>query len=378
MVGLTISIISNHCVTVRKILYLITCIVLLPTTLLFAQVENDNMANRSMLFLDSIPTYSSTDKATVEWQCINKALTNKCVIYHNDQWFTFEVEVGGTYYLNISSQKCKDGKGIQSIIIEGNPCETATYKVLYCIAQISQHDVFIELREVKPKVRYLVNIDGFLGDFCNFNIQLSSHPSGLSRFAASLDTLGLKSSINHNVVTLRWRLPQTFSDDISAFEVHRRAKGVVRYEKIGFVPAGFNAVGVAQPFYEFSDTLLSDNTYSYQIIGLQNNGTKEILDDETVSVYRTSDVFKQTLDFLLDFKDGTPIQMDLIDRNEDRILRHSAFEFRKAQDNRQSIYVGDYIQRGVTNFLVRVVSGKVNNVTDYKFVVMKDGSIIKL
>ena len=57
---------------------------------------------------------------------INKALTNKCVIYHNDQGY----------------------KGIQAIIIEGNPCEAATYKILHCIPQISQHDVYIELKEV--------------------------------------------------------------------------------------------------------------------------------------------------------------------------------------------------------------------------------------
>ena len=73
---------------------------------------------------------------------INKELTNKCVIYHNDQWFTSEANIGGTYYLNISSQKRRAAKGIQAIIIEGNSCEDATYKVLHCIPQISQQDVF--------------------------------------------------------------------------------------------------------------------------------------------------------------------------------------------------------------------------------------------
>jgi hypothetical protein len=377
MVGLTISIISNHRVRIRKILYLIAAIGLLPT-MMAAQVVNDNIVNRSTLILDSDAIYSSTDKATVEWQCINKALTNKCLIYHNDQWFTFEVDVSGTYYLNISSQKCRDGKGIQAIIIEGNPCETATYRILHCIPQISQYDVFIEISEVKPKVRYLVNIDGFLGDFCNFNIQLSSHPSGINRLAATLDTLDLKTNINNNAVTLHWRLPETYNRNIDAFEIHRRAKGVLRYETIGVVPAGYNALGIAQSIYEFSDTLTSENTYTYRIIGRMKDDTKEILDDHTVSFFRKSDIFTQTLDLLLDFKEGTPIQMDLIDRNEDRILRHTSFDFRKTQDHRQRIYVGEYIMMGVTNFTVRITSGKTYNVTDYKFVVMQDGSIIKL
>lgn len=348
-----------------------------PTTLI-GQVVNDNIVNRSLLLLDSAATSSSTDMATVEWRCIDKKLTEKCVIYHNDQWFTFKVDVSGTYYLNISSQKCRDAKGIQAIVIEGNPCEAATYKILKCIPQIVQQDVFIELVEVKAGVRYLINIDGFLGDFCNFNIQLSSHPEGLNQHAISLDTLHLQSSIDINVVTLRWTLPQTYTDSIDLFQIYRRVKKAVPYELDGIVPAEFNTLGVAQTYYEFVDTLSSEGTYSYQITGLMKNGIIEIMDEHVVSFYRKSGTYRQTLDLLLDFREGTHIQMDLIDKNEDKILRHSAFQFRKSQDRNQKIFVGNYIERGINNFIVRITSGKTPNVKDHEFVVMQDGSIIKL
>ena len=352
--------------------------VLFSTNIAFAQVVNDNIVGRSRLMLDSAAIHSSTDEATVEWTCINKALTSKCLIYHNDQWFTFVVPTGGLYYLNISSQRCRDAKGVQAIVIEGNPCEVATYKILHCIPQISQQDVFIELEGVKPHVRYLVNIDGFLGDFCNFSIRLSSHPEGLSRLATNLDTLNLVSVINDGEVTLRWTLPQTYSDNIKSFEIHRRSKGQSRDEMIGIVPAEFNALGVAQSNYTFIDTLSQENTYSYEIVGILNSGIKEILDRHTVTFHRKNQIFSQTLDVMLDFKEGTDIRMLLIDKNRDKILRQSAFQFRKSHDHRQMIYVGNYIEMGIRIFTVRIVSGKTYNVKDHEFVVMEDGSIIKL
>ena len=200
-----------------KLLCLAGYIGLISQNIANAQVVNDNISNGSRLILDSASIYSSTDEASVEWQCINKALTNKCLIYHNDQWFTFNVKSDGSYYLNISSQNCRDSRGIQAIVIEGDPCQVATYKIPYCIPRISQQNVFIELDGIRSNTRYLVNIDGIVGDFCDFNIQLSSRPAGLSGFARNLDTLKLSSSNYKNIVTLRWTLPKTYNDNIDAF-----------------------------------------------------------------------------------------------------------------------------------------------------------------
>jgi hypothetical protein len=111
-----------------KSLCLAGCIGPISQNIANAQVVNDNIGNRSRLILDSASIYSSTDEASVEWQCINKALTNKCLIYHNDQWFTFNVKSEGTYYLNITSQNCRDSRGIQAIVIEA-----VWQHIRYCI-----------------------------------------------------------------------------------------------------------------------------------------------------------------------------------------------------------------------------------------------------
>ena len=102
------------------------------------------------------------------------------------------------------------------------------------------------------------------------------------------------------------------------------------------------------------------------------------MDDQFISFYRKNNNYSQTFDVLLDSSEGPHIQMELINTNEDKILRHSGFEFRKTRDHSQRIYVGNYIQMDIKNFIVRITSGKTHNVTEHKFVVMHDGSIIKL
>src|SRR3954465_1716422 len=132
-----------------------------------AQVENNSFKDRIHLVADAPLRHSTTAKATVEWACVNKALTNKCLVYHNDQWFYFTLEAAGNYYLNISGQKCRDKRAVQVLIIEGNPCETPNYRILECVSRGLQSDVFIPLQSLRAKTLYLVNIDGFLGDYCD-------------------------------------------------------------------------------------------------------------------------------------------------------------------------------------------------------------------
>ena len=79
---------------------------------LAAQVSNNNIGSRTELILDAAPTHSTTANSSVEWACVNKSLTNKCLIYHNDQWFHFTPQTNGKLFLNIASQQCRDLQGI--------------------------------------------------------------------------------------------------------------------------------------------------------------------------------------------------------------------------------------------------------------------------
>ncbi len=124
-----------------------------------AQVPNDNIANRIKLDLGKEIT-SHTKNCTVQWACVDESLTGKCIDYHNDQWFEFNSGTFNHLYFIVSSQQCRDVRGVQLVLIEGTPCETKTYNVLECKSLGTNNDFYIEAN-VKSATNYLINIDGY-------------------------------------------------------------------------------------------------------------------------------------------------------------------------------------------------------------------------
>lgn len=236
----------------------------------FAQVSNNNIQNRIALKLDAGWYTSSTVSSSVEWDCINKALTNKCLIYHNDQWFTVKPQGTGPLFLNISNQVCKKQLGVQMVIIEGDPCKTDSYRLKKCVPFTDQSDFFVRLDSLDPRQEYLINIDGYLGDLCSFEIAFSSTAAGIPIESTNLDVVNLSILQNDSLVSLRWQVHDSLSFNISAFHVYRKKKNDKRAFRIA-IPMAHNAYGAAQERYEFIDTLRQNGEYTYSIYGSSHN-----------------------------------------------------------------------------------------------------------
>lgn len=345
------------CVFVLKLLYL-------PAGL--AQVVNNSIEHRAVLILDQEPTRSATNYSTVEWACINKSLTSKCLEYHNDQWFQFNVPTPGKYYLNIHSQRCRDSRGVQAIVIEGNPCKIQTYKILKCISQIRQWDVFIELDSLQSSVDYLINIDGFLEDYCSFDIQLSTKPRGLEIHARSLDTIKVSPAISDNIVALRWTISQASATGLNEFEIYRKHQSLAQSTLLGKVPIEINTIGIAKSSYNFTDTLKAEGTYTYEILGNYKDGLKEVLSEQIIKYRKDFNSNEAQIQFSLRYKIGTPIQMLLLDKLRDRVLKQTTFQFSK-RDINQQIDVRHYLDLGINNFVVRIINLKTHEKNDHEF-----------
>jgi len=334
-----------------------------------AQVSNNNIQNGSRLVLDAAYTESSTDHATVEWDCINKslkALTNKCLIYHNDQWFTFHVNQSGKYYLNIASLACRDARGIQAIILQGNPCTTAQYQVLKCIPKIEGDNVFIEIDSLSAGNDYFVNIDGFLGDFCKFEIQFSSTPRGFLYTSESLDTLSLNAHITGKVVDLHWTATESLLQTLERFEVYRKRKGETALP-VAVVAPVLNTAGKYITNYSATDVLSTAGIYTYEIIAVyKDSQLKEVLDRKSVT-FRPSESLDPFLHVSLDYKTGTKVQLMLIDEMRDVVLKQNTFVFNAKHDQQQKIYIGDYLDKGINHFRVVSTNLKTFEKRIYKF-----------
>jgi hypothetical protein len=334
-----------------------------------AQVTNNNIQNGSRLMQDAAYTESSTDHATVEWDCVNKslkALTNKCLIYHNDQWFTFRVNQSGKYYLNIASLACRDARGIQAIILQGNPCTTEQYQVLKCIPKIEGDDVFIEIDLLLAGNDYFVNIDGFLGDFCKFEIQFSSNPKGFLYTSESLDTLSLKADVTGKVVDLHWTASESLLQTLERFEVFRKRKGEAALPVAVFAPV-LNTAGKYITNYSATDVLSEAGIYTYEVIAVyKDSQLKEVLDRELIT-FRPLASLDPYLHVSLDYKTGTKVQLMLIDEMRDVVLKQNTFVFNARHDQQQKIYIGDYLDKGINHFLVVSTNLKTFEKRVYKF-----------
>jgi hypothetical protein len=321
-----------------------------------AQVSNNNITDRAELLLNAEPIHSNTNNSSVEWNCISKALTNKCLIYHNDQWFHFTPNQNGRFFLNVSSQQCRDERGIQVIVIEGNPCEVKTYKILQCIPKVHQDDIFIELDSLKYGTQYLVNIDGFLGDFCNFDIQFSRTPKGTPRIAVNLDSLNMKAALKGHVVTIGWSIHDALTDEINSFKIFRLGRGEQKSVLIKDLPLRANALGDYNHAYSVLDSLSVSNRYRYRIFGIQKDTEYPLLlDEQEVSFYDQSKPYSKASTWVsipLALKSGSSYQVLVLNRIDYSLLRKYSGAFDELKDATFEINLDEFVKTGVKEFIV--------------------------
>lgn len=205
---------------------------------------------------------SNTSGCTVQRTCVDESLTGKCVEYHNDQWFEFTPETSGDYFINISNQACRDVRGVQLVVFTGKPCEPKTYNAISCTSLATQDDLFVPLKALQAKQTYLLNVDGYLNDQCQFRISVSRAPKGLP--ASTEPFITTKTFNQSRKVTLKWLLPDSLS--VTEFRVLRREATQFKTEEIGKVAVIRDSYGKILREYTFQDSLFQPGNYLYQIV----------------------------------------------------------------------------------------------------------------
>ena len=334
-----------------------------------AQVSNNNIKDRTELELNATPLHSNTNHSSVEWNCINKALTNECLVYHNDQWFSFKPKQSGKFFLNVSSQQCRDQRGIQVIVIEGNPCEISSYKILQCIPKIHQDDVFIELDSVKADVQYLVNIDGFLGDFCEFDIQLSTQPRGFPRVLDNADTLNMQFTLKESTVTIHWTVHESIAEEIRAFKIYRIGSESPKSTLIKELPLRANALGDFDKEYMLVDTLLKWGNYVYRVFGIQKEmEIPVLLDEQRVSFHAKSNPGVSTWAYIpLDLKNSERYMVLVFNKVDYSLLRKYTGEFDRSKDATFEINLQEFIRSGMKEFIIMASEANSNKAKEFHF-----------
>lgn len=337
----------------------------------FGQVKNNSIRGRLKLDLDQGSVKSTTAGSSVEWDCVNKALTRKCIVYHNDQWFEFTVPVPGRYFINVSAQQCTENLGVQAIVIEGNPCEIATYRILRCINRIRREDAYIQMDSLRPGISYLVNIDGFLGDACDFNIELASKAHGFPYQENGSDSTYTPLVQQQRAFRMHWHTDDRIND-WQSFRVYRwfgqgqpsliREEAVIR-----------NAYGKPKFDYQVADSLIKEGLYTYRVFAVEReNFTLVPLVTQQVTFLTPRPVQKapdpeRSVKITLPFKDRIPVDIIIYDQKNDEKKRATRVWFDPARSTTLDIPMGDLLDQGMVKFLVLVANSQSKEALEFYY-----------
>lgn len=247
-------------------LFLLSLLIMLTS---FSQVINDDIEKRLLLKLDDSPFQSNTTNCTVQWKCVDTKAVTGCIKFHNDQWFEFKTTQSGQYYVSITNQQCRDVRGAQVMVIDGNPCEPATYHYIVCHSTGSQDNISLILDDLQANHTYMINVDGYLNDFCQFDIAVSPKAPQFTLFASSVE-VPATSQIADSLVYLQWTLPDALQEDFTEFYILKRHASEKQSQEIVRFPAVANAYGARQNNYTYTDTMGIKGMHTYKIIGSSN------------------------------------------------------------------------------------------------------------
>lgn len=362
-----------------RIIILLVCF--LATTAVRAQVNNDNVANRIRLEPDGVPLHTTTASATVEWGCLNQALTGKCLVYHNDQWYSFQVTEPQSYFLNISRLACRSGNGIQIILIEGNPCETRNYRVIQCIRQIKNEEVFVPLGMVVANMTYLIEIDGFDGDHCDFDIQIARRPSGLPMKYEELQKSDAEASVGSqkdSVVDISWKVPPGRLDEIDQFRMYRlKEEDIFRLERA--LPASRNAYGKPTDAYRLQDTLASEGDYLYRVLGYPQNGHPVLLTEVRISYVKRKKPPPVSQTIVMDprYSQMTEYAVRIYERDQLSIIHSISGVYDPVNSLPIQIDMKEFIAKGHRAFMVVLINKTTRETMEFYYHVDARGAVVE-
>lgn len=358
---------------------LLIVLALLPIAL-SAQVSNDKIIKSIALDPEAL-LHTSTAQAAVEPDCLNRALATKWLVYHNDQWFSFRVLEPHLYYLNISGQQCRDKKGIQVILVEGNPCETTEYRITQCIPQIKDEETFVPLGELKANKTYLIEIDGFLGDHCDFKLQLSRRPVGLPlsastqvRLTDNPDPTILKDSI----IAIPWSVPGEWIKKIDQFRVYRMdSRDAYVLERI--VPLARNTYGQPSAEYSMYDTLSTTGNYRYRVLGYAGYLEPLVVAEMSFHYQRQATekaIGSQSVSIEPDFEQNAPFEIRVYDRKTHQVIKKLNGVYDPEHPETINVDLREAILGGQRSFLVLLINESTKQAREFYFRVDIRGTLV--
>ncbi len=150
------------------------------------------------------------------------------------------------------------------MVLIGQPCRPATYHVLSCTSLGTQDDVFVALDGLQAGQPYLLDVDGYLKDFCQFTLQVSDRAVGVPAEPEAPSLSGALPGTSR-VVSINWTLPDSLAG-APRCRILRREQHEFRSAELRRVPVARTSYGDRPAAFATADTLPRPGYYLYQVV----------------------------------------------------------------------------------------------------------------
>ena len=234
------------------------------------------------------------------------------------------------------------------MVFTGKLCKTESYNIVSCNSPATAEDFYYKVSRPIPGIAYFMIIDGYLGDFCDFTIDVSDKANGLPIEKKEPLALGAIEE-TEGIVELRWAY-QPDTADVSQFSVIRTGKTDVKQRQF---PLAANSRGGVTSEYLMKDTLTEYGTYAYDVYLVDRNGEHHLyFHQEAVLKEALPKREDTTVFFPFPVKKKTSLQVTITDAITKRVLHNRFVENYKLE----GLYYNfqEQMNRGLYFFEVRI------------------------
>ncbi|MEO1451763.1 MAG: hypothetical protein AAFV07_19695 [Bacteroidota bacterium] len=281
---------------------------LLPLSILGQTVSNDTCIKARVLQIDQPILNEQNHYAGLEETALPETEPVTCIkTFENDLWYQFETLEGyGHYEVKVRPTSCNTPAGLQAILIRSDDCMAENYIYIDCRNPYAEVPFSLHVSDSIPGHRYLVQVDGYDGTRCSFDIELRAladdprEPEAIGtiqmdygdappHFEPESFTLGF----SNNEAEISWTANSREETEFFLVQRTRKYGSRVYGRVIGKVPAR-NSVGADEPVdYTFVDNAIfsKGQTSCYRIVRVHPSGERAYGPIECVEVRLNEDLY---------------------------------------------------------------------------------------
>jgi hypothetical protein len=214
---------------------------------------------------------------------------------------------------------------------------------------------------------YLLNVDGFLGDYCSFEIQLATKPSGIPEIISAVENNQQAVSTEGQRVHLTWNVSDSLLASMRDFDVYRKELKEKKFTLLANKNIQTNAAGAFVKDYSYHDSLFTYGVYEYMVLAKSDNASIAVLQHQvTWAADKKAEYINHSVTLPLTFSKSGAIDVLIMDPFNDWVLQQYSTEFTFKNPTLQ-LSLNPFYKKGMRQVKIKVKNSKTREVNIFYY-----------